>query len=89
MPALRPLLSDFYLALAKPTATFVGALKSSVRDAITRASVTFVLISHAELSGLRQGTLEAWNLNIRRAPLETCMRDTQPPNGSATADAHA
>ena len=54
MPSLRPWLSDFYLALAKPTATLLSRSRIQFEEAITRASDTFVLNSHAELSGLRQ-----------------------------------
>ena len=36
-----------------------------------------------------RGTLEAWDLTIRRAPLQSSMRDTRPQEGSAAADAYA
>ena len=36
-----------------------------------------------------RGTLKAWDLTIRRAPLQSSMRDTRPQEGSAAADAYA
>ena len=136
LPALRPWISDFYLALAKPTATLLSLSRIQFQEAISRASDNFVMASHAELSGLRQGlrritvagkevrspqeavefptfgvtswfglstlatgmskhqedfrnTLEAWNLTIRRAPLQSSMLDTRLQEGSAAADACA
>ena len=95
MPALRPGFSDFYLLVHQ--CMLLSLPRIQLEEAITRASDTFVLILHAELSRLRQdlciitvpGTLEAWDLTISRAPLRTSIRDTRPPNGSAAADAYA
>ena len=55
MPALRPWLPDFYLALAKPAATLLPLSRIQFEEAISRVFDTFVVTSHAELSGLRQG----------------------------------
>ena len=56
MPALRPWLSNYYLALAKPTATLLSLSKIQFEEASSRTSDTFLCSpSHAELSGLRQG----------------------------------
>ena len=76
MPALRPWLPDFCLALAKPTATLLSLSSVQLQEAIIGASDTLVLTSHAELSGLRQGwriiTVAGKEVQSPQEAVETC-----------------
>ena len=78
MPALRPWLSEFYPALAQPSATLLSLSRIQFKEAISRASDTFVFTSHAELSGLRQGwriiTIAGKDVKSPQEAVEICPR---------------
>ena len=76
MKALRPWISDFYLSLAKATATLLSLSRIQFQEAISRASDNFVMTSHAELSGLRHGwrtiKVAGKELQSPQEAVETC-----------------